>query len=65
MCTADTSLYTFTWPDDPDAVFLDAQSKSPRKCVGWAQVEIWGMKRKISLSPVLLKTVPDDDGGGI
>ncbi|KAF2475361.1 uncharacterized protein BDR25DRAFT_340146 [Lindgomyces ingoldianus] len=59
MCTADLSLYTFSWPDDPDAIFLNAHSNSPRKCVKWEQLERWSTKRKISLSPVLLKTAPN------
>ncbi|KAF2187322.1 hypothetical protein K469DRAFT_506022, partial [Zopfia rhizophila CBS 207.26] len=47
MCTADISLYTFSWPKYEKFTFLDAHSKPPRKCVGWGQFESWSLKRKI------------------
>ena len=61
MCTADTSLYTFSWPEDPDAMFLDAHSKSPRKCADWEQLEGYAWGRKTGLALTLLKTVPDEN----
>jgi hypothetical protein len=57
MCSADLSLYTFTWPPDLDPYnvtslsFLDAHSKSPRQCRAWSQIEEFSQKRKISLTP--------------
>ncbi|KAF2792807.1 hypothetical protein K505DRAFT_245899, partial [Melanomma pulvis-pyrius CBS 109.77] len=55
MCTADTSLYTFSWPEGPDFGFLDAHSRSPRKCTDWEQLENYAWGRKIGLAPTLLK----------
>lgn len=55
MCNADLSLYTFTWPEEENFTFLDAHSKTPRKCVDWSQVEAWSVARKIELAPTVLK----------
>lgn len=54
MCSADLSLYTFTWPQRQHFTFLDAHSRSPRKCVDWNQLEAWSMKRRISLTPTVI-----------
>ena len=54
MCNADLSLYTFTWPEQKDAEFLDAHSKTPRKCVDWDQVEQWSLERSVSLTPTIV-----------
>ncbi|KAF1973173.1 hypothetical protein BU23DRAFT_465640 [Bimuria novae-zelandiae CBS 107.79] len=58
MCNADLSLYTFTWPEKEKSDFLDAHSKTPRKCVDWSQVEGWSMRRKVSLTPTVV--IPQD-----
>ncbi|KAF2278034.1 uncharacterized protein EI97DRAFT_432118 [Westerdykella ornata] len=62
MCTGDLSLYTFTWPENPKAKFLDAHSTSPRKCVDWDQLESYAWKRKVGLAPTLIKDVEDKVG---
>ncbi|KAL5430551.1 hypothetical protein PMIN05_010143 [Paraphaeosphaeria minitans] len=54
-CNADLSLYTFTWPREEDFTFLDAHSKTPRKCVDWGQVEKWSMERKVELALTVMK----------
>ncbi|KAF2728223.1 hypothetical protein EJ04DRAFT_569715 [Polyplosphaeria fusca] len=60
MCNADLSFFTFSWPADPDARFLNPHSTSPKWCVNWEQVESYAWKRKIGLTPTLLKDVPDN-----
>ncbi|KAF2119245.1 hypothetical protein BDV96DRAFT_642282 [Lophiotrema nucula] len=59
MCAADLSFYTFTWPKEENFTFLDAHSKSPRKCVDWEQIQDWSTGRKISLTPTVL--YPDEE----
>ncbi|KAJ4347897.1 uncharacterized protein N0V89_009269 [Didymosphaeria variabile] len=54
MCNADLSLYTFTWPKEENFTFLDAHSKTPRKCVDWTQVEEWSDRRKVELAPTVI-----------
>lgn len=65
MCRADLSVYTFSWPVDEDARFLDAHSASRRVCVEWGDVEEWSRGRRIAVAPTLLRPVevePDDGG---
>ncbi|KAF2726541.1 hypothetical protein EJ04DRAFT_453159 [Polyplosphaeria fusca] len=59
MCTPDLSVYSFTWPMESDASFLDAHSSMPRRCVDWDQVARYMWRRRISLAPTLLFNLPD------
>ncbi|KAF2112772.1 hypothetical protein BDV96DRAFT_580343 [Lophiotrema nucula] len=59
MCNPDLSLYTFSWPKEADPEFLIPHSNSPRKCADWSQIEDYGMKRSIGLTPTLLREVDD------
>lgn len=54
-CRADTSLYTFTWPENDSALFLEAHSNSPQKCVDWKELEDWSGDRRIYDQTILLK----------
>ncbi|ORY19202.1 hypothetical protein BCR34DRAFT_552734 [Clohesyomyces aquaticus] len=59
MCTPDLSVYSFTWPSNQNASFLDAHSYMPRNCIDWRQLEAYTWKRRIGLTPTLLYSVPD------
>ncbi|KAF2269568.1 hypothetical protein CC78DRAFT_509075 [Lojkania enalia] len=55
MCSPDLSMYTFHWPEIDKALFLDATSKSPRKCVDWGQLSGWSERRMVEMVPTLIK----------
>ncbi|ORY16977.1 hypothetical protein BCR34DRAFT_597362 [Clohesyomyces aquaticus] len=60
MCNADLSLYTFRWKAANDDRPYP-KSNASRKCVNWDGVESWAMQRKVSLTPMLLRTTGEAD----
>ncbi|KAI9674945.1 MAG: hypothetical protein M1822_009007 [Bathelium mastoideum] len=60
MCSADTSFYTFYWPN-PNAHRPSSKSNAKRYCVNWDALDGWARERAIDLDPWLIRPGKGDD----
>lgn len=55
MCSADTSLHTFSWGDDPSAGRVHTKTRATRQCIDWDRFQESMSDRAIPFDPELVR----------